>query len=374
MKVLHISNHFYPCIGGVETFVKDLCLALKQNGVVCEVLCLDRCPNNQKKLPHSDEFNGMAISRVPAVNLKYYKPAFFDLAFIKNFDCIHVHSLGFFSDFLLATRAIHKKPVIVSTHGGIWHTKKISFLKKIYFNLLQSILLKNADLIIADSQNDFDLFSKKAKKLCLIENGVDLSKFSGIEKNDFSDTIIFLGRISKNKNLQALIESFSIVAKKMPSAKLFIVGKNFDENLEQLKNIILVNKLLKNVFFLGEVNEKVLFDLVGQSSFCVYASSFEGFGISVLELMSAGIIPILNDIPTFNRFVKNGKNGYIADFDDPQNAAQTILSALMASQTVKKRISASARASAVEFSWPNKIQEYILAYQKVIGQKKEANN
>ena len=99
MRVLHIANHFHPCIGGVETFAADLCLNLKKNGVDCRVLSFDKCPNSKEKLLKSGEFGGIKISRVSFIDLKYYKLGFFSLDFLKNFDCVHVHGLGFFSDF-----------------------------------------------------------------------------------------------------------------------------------------------------------------------------------------------------------------------------------------------------------------------------------
>src|SRR3989344_3573554 len=164
MKVLHVTNHFHPCIGGVETFVKDLCLNLGKNGIYCEVLCLDKCPNAGQELPHKGDFGGIKVTRTAFFDFKYYKPSpsvFKMLSMAKNFDAIHVHGLGFFSDFFLATKFMHKKPVVVSTHGGIWHTKMAMPLKNIYFGFLQRFFfLSRAEAIIADSNNDFEIFSK----------------------------------------------------------------------------------------------------------------------------------------------------------------------------------------------------------------------
>src|SRR3989344_5816348 len=169
-----------------------------------------------------------------------------------------------------------------------------------YFELVQGIILKSAAFLTADSQSDYKIFSNKSEKLVLIENGIDFEKFSHIQRKEFNTNFLFVGRLSKNKNLSALIGSFELVCLQEPSARLFIAGKNFDEDLEKLGLLVKQKKLEKNVFFTGGLSETELKKLVSQCSFCVYSSLYEGFGISVLELMSSGMIPILNDIPNFN--------------------------------------------------------------------------
>ncbi|MDO8634094.1 MAG: glycosyltransferase family 4 protein [archaeon] len=371
MKILHVTNHFHPCIGGVETFVKDLCLNLVENGIYCEVLCLDKCPKAGRKLPHTSDFEGIKVTRTGFFDLKYYKPSFSFgkiLGLVQEYDVVHVHSLGFFSDFFLATKSLHKKPVIVSTHGGIWHTKKFLPLKNIYVDFFQRFfLLSRADAVIADSNNDFEIFSKKFQKTILIENAVNTSRFLAPKEKKSTDSFIFLGRLSRNKNLSALIGSFALVCNGRPSAKLFIVGKNFDEDLGNLEKIVKEKNLEKNVFFTGELGEEKLRHIVNECSYCVYSSSFEGFGISVLELMGAGLIPVLNNIPTFTRFVDHEKNGFITDFLDYSTAARSILHALNLGEKEKKRLSSNAAEKAKEFSWGEKISPYIETYEKLIA-------
>lgn len=365
MRILHVTHHFHPCIGGIETFVKGLCTNLKKQGIDSEVLCLNKCPNSKEKLPKTAEFEGMKITRIGFIDLKYYKVAFFPLSLLKKFDVIHIHNIGFFSDFLLLTKFLHKKPIVISTHGGIWHTKKMFFLKKIYFEIFQYALLNTADLLIADSVSDFELFSKKIKKIKLLENAIDFSKFSGIKKQTFEPNFLFLGRLSKNKNIPALINVFEIVCKSNPNVKLFIVGQNFDENIQELKSTIAKKNLEKHIFLTGQLSEKELKKIIEKCSYCIYASTFEGFGISVLELMSAGLIPILNKISAFQRFVAHQKNGFLCNFSDKKATSQTILSAIKLSNEKKQKLSLAAQEKIKEYFWDKKINKYIMLYKQV---------
>ncbi|MDO6575127.1 glycosyltransferase family 4 protein, partial [Staphylococcus pasteuri_A] len=92
---------------------------------------------------------------------------------------VHVHAVDFFIDFLSFIRTSKKQKLILSTHGGFFHTQYASKLKTIFFNTVTRFTLKRVDLVLACSNNDFNVFSKivPKEKLVLIENGVDTTKF-----------------------------------------------------------------------------------------------------------------------------------------------------------------------------------------------------
>src|SRR3989344_6555356 len=129
MKIAQIGNQFIPCIGGVEKVMETICEKSKYEN---SVITLNKCKESNKKLKKEEKIGKTEIYRMNYLDLKYYKIAPQILKKIKNFDLVCVHGIGFFSDYLIATKFIHNKPVVVITHGGIFHTKNINFLKKIY--------------------------------------------------------------------------------------------------------------------------------------------------------------------------------------------------------------------------------------------------
>ncbi|MCK4335996.1 MAG: glycosyltransferase, partial [Candidatus Aenigmarchaeota archaeon] len=152
MKILHVYNHFYPCVGGIERHIEDLCINLIKLGHTSNVCCLNTCGNSKEILKPHEKYKGINIYRIPYKDLKYYKIAPKVLNIIKKYDVIHVHGLGFFPDILSSTKRLHKRPLILSTHGGIFHTKKMLFLKRLYFNLWSRHKLRKVDRIIAVSR------------------------------------------------------------------------------------------------------------------------------------------------------------------------------------------------------------------------------
>ena len=81
--------------------VEGLCKALQEQKIVSDVLCLNKCAKSSKVLPDKGAKSGINIYRIPFFDLHYYKIAPQVLNYLKDYDIIHVHGIGFFSDFLL---------------------------------------------------------------------------------------------------------------------------------------------------------------------------------------------------------------------------------------------------------------------------------
>ena len=310
MKILHVTNHFHPCVGGIEKNVLDLCEQLIKRGHKSDVLCLNKCSDG-KTLPPRGKYKKTLIYRTPFIDMKYYKIGRGVLNHVKNYDVIHIHGLGYFCDLLTSTKNVHGKKLILSTHGGFYHTKSLSPLKKIHFKTLTKFALKKVDKIIAVSKQDLELFSKISKNIEFIPNGIDFRKLSE-KKEKKKNTFVFVGRIAKNKRIDNLLKTFKALAGKNRKTRLYIVGNDFDHLLQSFRNLVKNWNLEKNIIFTGNVSESEKAKYLATSRFFVSASEYEGFGISVLESMASGCIPILNDIPAFSNIV-NGF-GYLINF------------------------------------------------------------
>lgn len=326
MRILHVYNHFYPSIGGIEKYIEDLCLDLIKLGHRSDVCCLNVLPNSRQKLPKSGKYKGIRIYRLPCVDLRYYKiatnvPRLLNIA--KKYDIIHIYGVGFFSDVFSLTKKIHGKPFIVSTVGGIFHTKNILGIKTLYFGLWCRLVLKAAK-IVAISQHDKKLFSKISRNIELIPVPVETDKFNFHERKKSNLTMLYIGRISKNKRVDRLIDVVKILAASEPGTKLYIVGRDWEGLRESLEKHAASSGVGKNVEFVGEVSDKEMLEYINRSTFFLSASEYESFGISAVEAMSSGLIVVLNGIDSFRYFVHEGENGFIADYSRPEEVANLI--------------------------------------------------
>ncbi|MDP6670873.1 MAG: glycosyltransferase family 4 protein, partial [archaeon] len=189
-------------------------------------------------------------------------------------------------------------------------------------------------------------------------------KFSSVKGARDSKTLLYFGRLSKNKGLHELIEAFSLVCKKNAKAKLVIAGKDFDGLLPSLKKKVKALGIEGRILFKGEVTNKQLLNLMGQAGTFVSASQYEGFGISAIEAMAAGLVPVLNKIDSFKKFVKPGQNGFLADFSNKEEAAKQMELALKLGAAERKRLVTNAKKFASGFDWEAKAKDHLKIYSQ----------
>jgi len=368
IKIFQACQNFYPVKGGIETLVLETSRELVKMGYEITVVTSNRTTENSKKLPAKEKIYGINIRRFNFKKISRYKTSIDALKFLlsSDFDILHVHGIGFLSDIIPLVKSGGNKKIVLNTHGGIFHTKKMMFVKNIYFNTMTRFSAKFADKIIADSEHDKELIEKIAdkKKISVIGHGVPWQRLSKIRRNGNGKTLIHFGRIASNKKIDKILHAVKILKKSIPDVKFFVVGADWGE-LKKLKE--LANKLgiKKNVIFTGEVNEKKLYQIMSKSDLFVLASEYEGFGISVIEAMAAGLPAVVNDIETMKELVQNGKNGFRIDFNDYDCVAKTILR-LLKDKSLRKKIEASNRSYTKKFDWSFVAKKIDSVYREVI--------
>jgi alpha-1,3-mannosyltransferase len=365
IKIFHVYTNFYPVFGGIESFIYQSSKELIKKGYDITVVTSDTLPNKKTKLPAEENIDGIKIRRFPFKKFSKYNTSVQALKFIldSDFDILHIHTIGFFSDVIQLIKFKSNKKVIFSTHGGIFHTKSMLAVKKIYFNTMVRIAGKFADKIIAVSDQDRKFMKKivDKKKISVIGHGVAWQRLSKIKRNGNGKTLIHFGRMASNKRIDKILHVVSILKKSIKDVRFFVVGADWGE-LKKLE--ALTNKLgiQKNVIFTGEVSEKKLYQIMSKSDLFVLASEYEGFGISVIEAMAARLPVVVNNIDTMKEIVKNGKNGYIVDFRNYNQTAKTILK-ILKNRSLLRKLGNEANAYTKRFDWSNAVK----SLEKVYG-------
>jgi mannosyltransferase len=158
-------------------------------------------------------------------------------------------------------------------------------------SLMKRQAIINSDSIIAISENTrldlLNFFPKlEQNKVHVIYNGVSDNYYplNTIIK-DRSDSVLFVGSRVDYKNFNLAVEVIS----KFPNLNFYIVGNSLnDSEIKLLNSKLSVNKWK---LFVNPSNNE-LNTIYNQSSLLIYPSSYEGFGIPVIEAMKAGC-PVL---------------------------------------------------------------------------------
>lgn len=223
---------------------------------------------------------------------------------------------------------LNKKIKLLSTIHDVsfrvnptWVKKKDSF----FLNSLIPLSLKRINSVITVSEfskNEIAKFYNFPKEKIFVTNpAVDPKFFEEKEgkeggekirkilKGDFP-YLLHLSSMQPRKNVPLIIKSFSLLKKKknFQNLKLILVGNkngyNFDKEIE---NILEHNPNKKDVILPGYVAEKDLLDFYRQAKVFVFPSSYEGFGIPLLEAMANRVPVVSSDIPSFLE-IDGGRN------------------------------------------------------------------
>lgn len=315
MKILHITRQFSPSIGGIEDYVYSLSLEQQKNGFEVTVLTTNTNFQDDTLLESNSNIDGIDAIRMPWSFSKRYPIIWIKPSFLNAFDIIHIHAVDFFVDYISFLKKIGliKPKLCLTTHGGFFHTPKQQFLKKIFFQTITRFSLLSLYKVFTISPNDHALFTQLKSDCVLVPNGVRMQKFgkSALDQARLDD-LIYLGRFSSNKKVLWLIEAFSIM--KNPKGKLKLVGPSATGDIAEIKRLIDKCNANDKIELLLDQTDFDIMNHITTSKAVVSASEYEGFGLSVIELMSYGLIPFLSSNPdSFIEFVKESKLG--ANFD-----------------------------------------------------------
>ena len=201
-----------------------------------------------------------------------------------------------------------KNPVVLHVHGGNYMKNRnrpwlIRKLLEFVFSWSNEILVLSEEEKTILSE-DFHLDNVHS-----LPNCVDLSEARRFQKNVNVDTplsILYLGRIEKNKGIDYIIEACKKIKNDGIDFILNFAGKEENEG-EYLPT--LQQSLGDNFMYHGVVYGDVKTELIKECDVFLLPSFFEGLPMSLIETMSFGEIPIVTNVGSIPFLVEDNING-----------------------------------------------------------------
>jgi alpha-1,3-mannosyltransferase len=367
--IVHVIRQFLPNRGGLEDVAANLARQTIDRGYRVRVVTLDSLfTARDKKLPHREYISGIEVVRIPWSGSTRYPIAPQVFRHLGDADLIHVHAIDFFYDALAWGRFLHRKPMVVTTHGGFFHTEKHAALKRVWFQTVTRFSAMAYDRVIGCSMSDLRQFSQIApSRSMVIENGADIGKFADSASRTAKRRIVTIGRFSVNKRLDNLIETLAALKARDPDWHLDLVGVESDLSRQDLTDHVARLNIADAVtIHVSPDNDKIR-NIIERASIFASASAYEGFGLVALEAMSAGLLPVLNSNEAFGTLGARHNALLLADFSDKAAAVQAIETAFERLQSRGPDIRAQLLADARSYSWDVVAERYIAVYKQLIG-------
>ena len=191
--------------------------------------------------------------------------------------------------------------------------------------LFRRVFYKRLNAVVCLTERDASCYSFiKKDRLFVIPNSLPF------ECKSLSDCtakrIVAVGRLTKQKGFDLLLESAAIMKERIPDWHLDIYGEGEDENILITK----INELqLQNFVSLQGITKNIR-EEYDRSSIIVVSSRWEGFSLVLAEAQNCGVPAVTFDCPCGPAdIVMNGETGFVVPlFDTKALAEKTIELAL----------------------------------------------
>lgn len=335
MRIGLFSDTYPPLINGVSTSVSILKKALEKEGHKVYVVTV------QNQGLHLDYNDKERILKIPGIPIGIYDYRLSEIYSIRatniikrwKLDVIHSHTefgIGTYSRIIAKQ---YKIPLVHTYHT--MYEDYVHYLTKGYFNktgkkLIEYLTLfycdKTVTELVVPTKKACELFKNKYKvkrNVHIIPTGIDVEKFY-IENNDSKEiekikeeykvsennfNMLFVGRLAAEKNIDYLIDVVSSLMKKNKNLRFYIIGDGPD--YQKLNKKIYRLKLEDKIILVG----KVPFNKIGAyyqlGDVFLTASTSETQGLTVVEAMAAGVVPVCINDDSFKNVVVDNINGRI---------------------------------------------------------------
>jgi glycosyltransferase involved in cell wall biosynthesis len=218
------------------------------------------------------------------------------------------------------------------------HTsEKTHFLDR----LAQGLAIRAADEVWVDSQATLDSISGQNTSRTRLISFV-LRRRARLPWAPPAPRFVTWGRLHPHKGHDRSLELIGELVKLGVDARLTIWGPNCGSETalrRQCRSLGLADR----VTFAGEVAHDRLAEIAAGNSFYLGLSRLEGFGMSVVEAMQLGLVPVATAVGEIASYVGDGENGILVDPADLPTTARRIAELLQSPEEIQRLAAAASR-------------------------------
>lgn len=382
MNIGIFSDTYFPQINGVATSIRTLARGLEKMGHNVYIFT-----PWDPRTPEIDEPNVFRIPSMPFIFVKNFRagllcpPHLLRKIHSLNLDIIHTQtefSLGFFGKFISKTQGI---PLVHTYHtmyedyvhyiagGHIITSEMARDFSKIFCNATTDVIVptqKTQDLLLSYGVTT---------PISIIPTGIDTSYFKrenfspeeihelrqSLGLNAETPVVLSLGRIAKEKSIDVVIGAMPELLKKLPTAKMVIVGDGPEkENLEQLSKTLGIEN---NVIFTGGKPWTEIGKYYQLGNVFCSASVSETQGLTFAEAMAAGLPVVAKKDPCIDNIISHNHTGLL--FEE-EKELPTLLYQVLTDATLQDRLSKAGMETMQDLSVENFCTCVETLYEKIL--------
>jgi len=198
-------------------------------------------------------------------------------------------------------------------------------------------------------------------------NGVDVSRFESADRRLAASLresigtagrplILTVGGIEPRKGSETLVRAVALLRDGGLAPVLAVVGGHSFQDYRAYRDRVfsllpeLGLEFGRDIALLGTVANAELPSWYAAADVFAFPSTKEGWGLAVLEALSAGLPVVASDLPVFREYLSHGRDALLVPVDAPAALAGALTSVL-GDPELAQRLRAAGRAVAAGFTW-----------------------
>ena len=254
----------------------------------------------------------------------------------------------------------------------------------------RAILEPDRILVVSEHWRDL-LYREYGTKAQVVHNGVDSARFQAADPGQAKELrrragaadrplILSVGGIEPRKGSDTLVQAIAALKKaalKKAALKkagrdpvLAVVGGHSFQDYRPYRDRVLASlpgldlRLDDDVVLVGTVPDAELPAWYAAADVLAFPSTKEGWGLAVLEAMSAGLPVVASDLPVFGEYLTSGRDALLVPVDDPA-ALATALATVLDDPALAASLREAALATAQRFTWARSAAEHQAIYASI---------
>lgn len=254
--------------------------------------------------------------------------------------------------------------------------QEFNFKERIQHEL---IVYRSCQLVIATTPIQLDMltadYGLPQNRVHMIPPGYDDNRFYPVSESSRQmvrqrfgfegRTVLALGRLATNKGYDLLIDAFSVLAQRVPDARLRLAlgGESLDAQeeaiLAQLKQQVADLGIVDKVEFTGFIPDEDLPDMYRAADLFVLSSRYEPFGMTAIEAMASGTPTIVTIHGGLFRAISYGRHALYADPFDKEDLGITMMKPLKHARLYGRLSRMGAHKARSLFTWTGIAQQLV---------------
>jgi glycosyltransferase involved in cell wall biosynthesis len=387
-RLLYVITRFIR--GGAPILVLSMAKELSRRGFVCDIATA--APSGDDSDLYRDAAEaGLSMHLLPELR-REASPVNDFRAFVRlsrvirkgSYDIVHSHTskAGILGRF--AARSASRAITVHSPHGHIYERNAripgVSErpLMRSVFHAAERIALPVTDHIVALTELErrqlVELGIARRDKSSVIHNAIDVERFSSCSRSrdairarlgipPRAPVVEITGRLAAEKGHSCLIEAVRMISRAMPAVRLLVVGDGPER--PRLESQCAGLGLSANVIFLG--NRADVPELLSACDVFVLASTYEGFGLVLLEAMAAGKPIVATRVGGVPEVIQDGRTGTLVPCSEPEPMAAAIMELLNDPRRAAEMASNGLEYVRRNYDLPAMADKYRDLYERLLG-------